>query len=91
MGAAAGLGVNREGLGAAGVASGAAEEDEEDEALASDGALGGLAVKALAKSAMFTFMLCSVVKVIFCTSIAWMVALSAVVFCSSQNSTDLSS
>ena len=40
---------------------------------------------------MFTFMLCSVDKVIFCTSIAWMVALSAVAFWSSQNCTALSS
>jgi hypothetical protein len=59
------LGVNREGLGAADVASGAAEKGEEGETLESDVALGGFAVKALAKSAMFTFMLCSVVKVIF--------------------------
>ena len=78
----AGLGLNSEDLGALAVSAAAAWA----------GSLtGGLAVNALAKSAMLTFMLCKVVKVIFCTSIAWMVALSAVVFCSNQNSTDFNS
>ena len=48
-------------------------------------------VKALATSAMFRFMPASAASVIFCTSSAWMVALSAVPFCSSQNSTAFNS
>ena len=44
-----------------------------------------------AMSFMLTFMSLSVVSVIFCTSSAWIVALSAVVFCSSQNCTVRSS
>ncbi len=50
-----------------------------------------LSLKALATSPMLKFMPLSVASVIFCTSSAWMVALSAVAFWSSQNCTALSS
>ncbi len=45
----------------------------------------------LAQFSTGTFIVCKADKVIFCTSIAWMVAASARWFCSSQNSTVFSS
>ena len=50
-----------------------------------------LSLKALATSPMLKFMPLSVASVIFCTSSAWMVALSAAAFWSSQNWTAFNS
>ena len=83
--------MNNEGRGAGAEPAVAPGAGAASAAAAAGSVTGGLTVNALAKSAMLTFMLCKVVRVIFCTSIAWMVALSAVVFCSNQNNTDFNS
>ena len=60
-------------------------------ALCAAAAVGMRMVNASRRSPICTFMVCSVVKVIFCTSSAWIVAPSIRAFCSSQNCTVFSS
>jgi len=60
-------------------------------ALAAAGSAAAAGLKAWARSGGLKFMPLSVARVSFCTSSAWMVALSAVAFWSSQNCTALSS
>ena len=100
LGAGAGAGSGAGATAGSGAAAGAAAgRSTSDTELAAPAALcrpditvsAALSLKALATSPMLKFMPFRVASVIFCTSCAWMVALSATAFWSSQNCTALSS